>query len=180
MIVNQVTGRSKGYGFIEFTNYKEFQTAVNYKEPIIFGNQKLVFNSAKNRYEDNELELTNKSKIEKFNNFSDIKYVNNNEENINSDSSDNTNTKNSSTRKDSHDSKDFRRVKNANEGFLGENKYPKLENIYENEKNDILTEQIKTALKKLSNEFSVNDNSFLNKSAVLNYYCGNFVHQKKI
>ena len=180
MIVNQETGRSKGYGFIEFTSYKEFQTAVNYKEPIIFGNQKLVFNSAKNRYEDNELDIPNKSNIEKFNNFYDIKYVNNNEENINSDRSDSTITKNSSTRKDSHDSKDICSIKNNNEGFLGENKYPNLQNIYENEKNDILTEQIKIALKKLSNEFFVNNNSHLNKSAILNYYCGNFVQQKNI
>ena len=63
---------------------------------------------------------------------------------------------------------------------MGENKYPNLQNIYENEKNDILTEQIKIALKKLSNEFFVNNNSHLNKSAILNYYCGNFVQQKNI
>ena len=54
MITNQQTGRSKGYAFIEFTNYKEFQTALSPKEPIIFGKQKLVFNSAKNKYDSDE------------------------------------------------------------------------------------------------------------------------------
>ena len=36
-MINQQTGRSKGYAFIEFTNYKEFQNALNPKKPIIFG-----------------------------------------------------------------------------------------------------------------------------------------------
>jgi RNA recognition motif-containing protein len=59
LITNQQTGRSKGYAFIEFTNYKEFQTALSPKEPIIFGKQKLVFNSAKNRYDNNDNILKN-------------------------------------------------------------------------------------------------------------------------
>ena len=56
LIVNQQTGRSKGYAFFEFSNYKEFYEALNIKEPLIFGNQKLVLNSAKNRfdYEDDD------------------------------------------------------------------------------------------------------------------------------
>lgn len=110
-----------------------------------------------------------------------MKCLNINEENINSDRSDSTNTKNSSTRKDSHDSKEIYSVKNASEGFLGENKFPNLKNIYENEKNDLLTMQIKTALKKISNEFSANNNnSFLNQSNMLNYYCSNFIKKKNI
>ena len=56
LIVNQQTGRSKGYAFFEFSNYKEFYEALNIKEPLIFGKQKLVLNSAKNRfdYEDDD------------------------------------------------------------------------------------------------------------------------------
>ena len=56
LIVNQQTGRSKGYGFFEFSNYKEFYEALNIKEPLFFGKQKLVLNSAKNRfdYEDDD------------------------------------------------------------------------------------------------------------------------------
>ena len=60
-MINPETNKSKGYAFIEFTNYKEFQSALNNPEPIIFGKQKLVFNSAKNRYDskiDNE-EMSN-------------------------------------------------------------------------------------------------------------------------
>jgi RNA recognition motif-containing protein len=52
-MINQETNRSKGYAFIEFTNYKEFQKALNNPEPVILGKQKLVFNSAKNRYDFN-------------------------------------------------------------------------------------------------------------------------------
>ena len=51
LIVNQQTGRSKGYAFFEFSNYKEFYEALNTKEPLIFGKQKLVLNSAKNRFD---------------------------------------------------------------------------------------------------------------------------------
>ena len=54
LITNPETGRSKGFGFIEFTNYKEFQTALTQKDPIIFGKQTLVFNSAKNKYDSDD------------------------------------------------------------------------------------------------------------------------------
>ena len=37
LIVDQETGRSKGYAFFEFSNYKEFNQAMNIKEPLIFG-----------------------------------------------------------------------------------------------------------------------------------------------
>ena len=57
-MINPETNKSKGYAFIEFTNYKEFQTALNYPEPIILGKQKLVFNSAKNRYDSNQNDIS--------------------------------------------------------------------------------------------------------------------------
>ena len=54
--MDQETGRSKGYAFFEFSNYKEFNKALNIKEPLIFGKQKLVLNSAKNRFDLSEEE----------------------------------------------------------------------------------------------------------------------------
>lgn len=72
-------------------------------------------------------------------------------------------------------------MKSENKGFLGANKYPNLKNIYENEKNDLLTMQIKTALKKMSNELFTNKNSsLLNKSTMLNYYCSNIFQKKNL
>ena len=59
LIVDQETGRSKGYAFFEFSNYKEFNQAMNIKEPLIFGKQKLVLNSAKNKYDNIEEETIN-------------------------------------------------------------------------------------------------------------------------
>ena len=38
-------------------NYKEFNSALNIKEPLIFGKQKLVLNSAKNKYDNTEEEM---------------------------------------------------------------------------------------------------------------------------
>ena len=48
--MNQQTGRSKGYAFFEFTNYKEFIESLKLKGQLIFGKQTLVLNSAKNKY----------------------------------------------------------------------------------------------------------------------------------
>ena len=60
IIVDQETKRSKGYGFIEFSDEGEFNAALNAglnnKSPIVFGKQKLVFNKAKNRYDDDDVE----------------------------------------------------------------------------------------------------------------------------
>lgn len=95
-----------------------------------------------------------------------MKCLNINEEIINSDRSDSTQTKNSSTRKNS-DSKDNSIECN---GFLGENKFPK--NIYENEKDNCLTLEIKNALNKMRYELSFNEKMAL-KSPLFNYYCNN-------
>ena len=82
-----------------------------------------------------------------------MKCLNINEEIINSDRSDSTQT-NQSTRKKSDVKDNF-----ENNGFLGENKYPK--NIYESEKDNYLTLQIKNALNKIRNELSINDRIIL-------------------
>ena len=50
-LIMETTTRSKGYGFIEFTSFSEFQRALYPKEDVFLGKQKLVFNSAKNRFD---------------------------------------------------------------------------------------------------------------------------------
>ena len=52
IIYDPVKNKSKGFGFVEFTNYKEFNKALNNKTPVFLGKQKLVFNSGKNRYDE--------------------------------------------------------------------------------------------------------------------------------
>ena len=59
LIVDHETGRSKGYAFFEFSNYKEFNRALNLKDSLIFGKQKLVMNSAKNRFDEIDEEKNN-------------------------------------------------------------------------------------------------------------------------
>ena len=84
LIVNQQTGRSKGYAFFEFSNYKEFYEALNIKERLIFGKQKLILNSAKNRfdYEEydkiNELGNSNSQLIEERKSLDSLNSINQN------------------------------------------------------------------------------------------------------
>ena len=69
IIIDPITNRSKGYGFVEFTNYKEFNKALNNKTPVFLGKQKLVFNSGKNRYDEldedykNDVDLNQRDSI---------------------------------------------------------------------------------------------------------------------
>ena len=70
IIIDPITNRSKGYGFVEFTNYKEFNKALNNKNPVFLGKQKLVFNSGKNRYDELDEDFNNENKI--FNNRDSI------------------------------------------------------------------------------------------------------------
>lgn len=186
MITNQQTGRSKGYAFIEFTNYKEFQTALSPKEPIIFGKQKLVFNSAKNKYdEDDKNNETNQ--ITNINNINligmnDINYIkllksnsadsfNENESCdttisnaiISRDSNSSNNSNNNSNPNiiinsiDSNYSNKFSKNMNLVNGFLGESKVPDLRKIYkEEDPQDLLTLQIKYSLKRMEKEYFMN------------------------
>ena len=166
LIVNQETGRSKGFAFIEFTNYKEFQNALNPKNDIIFGKQKLVFNSAKNKYDNND-DIRNNPLINK---------KNNNEEVISSIGSDSCETM-TSTAKISRDSNNSNNMQNSIKipviCYLGNNKKPNIKKIYQNNNNsqdDLLSLQIKYNLNKIKSEYMKN-NFDLNKSPFFNYYC---------
>ena len=176
LIINQETGRSKGFAFIEFTNYKEFQDALNPKNDIIFGKQKLVFNSAKNKYDNNE-EIKNNLLINK---------INNNEEIISSIGSDSGETMISTAKisRDSNNSNNVHNnVKTTKICFLGDNKKPNIKKIYyNNNEDDLLSLQIKYNLYKIKSEYK-EKNFDLTKSPFYDYYCNcnyNFNGNKNI
>jgi len=167
---------SKGYGFIEFTSYKEFQNALSQKDPIIFGKQKLVFNSAKNKY-DNDEDLVETTPFMKSNTTK----MNTNAGNISYNSSDSFDTVTSTERisgvsNGSNNSENIinhtkNRFKDYNGGFLGEKNKPNKKQIYKNDDHDdLLTLQIKYALSKMSAQYSVN-NLNINKSLSSNFAC---------
>ena len=170
LIVNQQTGRSKGYAFIEFSSYKEFCEALNIKEPLIFGKQKLVLNSAKNRFnydEDdkvNELSSSSNQLIEDRKSLDSLNSFNQNRP------SSSTETGISSVR----NSKESSNSIGNNYNFLGDKMKPNIN--YSNIDNDSnnLQLQIKDSLKKLSEQYYMNPND--NKSSLFNYYCTPFLY----
>ena len=147
-------------------NYKEFSQALNIKAPLIFGKQKLVMNSAKNKYDYFEEE-------ENINN------QNNNNEDMKS--LDSFNSSNQTLRLSSAET-GVSSIRNSKESinsfgynqsfFCEKNKNEK--NSEENNKNkNDLEMEIKTALKKLSEQYYLNDN----KGSLFNYYCSPFINK---
>ena len=178
LMVNQETNKSKGYAFIEFANYKEFQKALNYPNPIILGKQKLVFNSAKNRYDLNQ--YISKESIENPNIIKNIqinKEINKNDFNNNNylltHNKDNINTKisgisDSSTNNSSTNS-------SYNSIYLGiKQKEKQYFSILDSKMEDSpINVQIKCALKNMANFYGKNNPIFCN-SKLCNYYCSPF------
>ena len=167
---------SKGYGFIEFTCYKEFQNALSQKEPIIFGKQKLVFNSAKNKYDNDEDLVENVPSIKANTNKLNINIENNS---YNSSDSFDTVTSterisgisNGSNNSDNLINHIKNRFKDKIIGFLGEKNKPNKRQIYKIDDNDnLLTLQIKYALSKMKSQYSVN-NLIIDKSLNSNFAC---------
>ena len=195
LITNHQTGRSKGYGFIEFTNYKEFQTALSQKDPIIFGKQKLVFNSAKNKYDiDEENDLSNKIKTNSENNsFNENESCDTAISNaIISRDSNSSNISNNNNQNNQNSLNNINMIINTNtqlnnnfnsntntKSFLkGNNKFPDVKKIYSNtneERKDLLSLHIKQALSKMKKEYFLNNintnyNSYRNKYNYCEYY----------
>ena len=180
-MINPETNKSKGYAFIEFTNYKEFQTVLNYPEPIILGKQKLVFNSAKNRYDSNQNNISEKKDNPNINNnnvqinnavnnndFNHNNYLlTHNKDSINirisgiSDSSTNNSSTNSS-------------YNSTSLGIKQKENFSKLDSKMENSPLNI---QIKYALKNMAN-FYGNNNPFFCNSKICNYYCSPFLDKE--
>ncbi len=169
LIVNQQTGRSKGYAFFEFSNYKEFHEALTIKEPLIFGKQKLVLNSAKNRFDYDDDDKGNgviNSTIQLAEDRKSLDSLNSNNHNQPLSS---TETGVSSIR----NSKESLNSINNNYSFLGDKIKPEFNYSNKIENGNYLQLQIKDSLKKLSEEYEMNPNE--NKSSLFNYYCTPFL-----
>ena len=166
LIVNQQTGRSKGYAFFEFSNYKEFYEALNIKEPLIFGKQKLVLNSAKNRFDYDE-----DDKINELNNANKNKQFLDDRNSLDSLNSLNQNQRLSSTETG------LSSIRNSKESLdsYGNNitKYENNLSIKKDSENDLQL-QIKDSLKKLSEQYYNTHNE--NKPSLFNYYCTPFIY----
>ena len=178
-MINPETNESKGYAFIEFANYKEFQTALNNTEPIIFGKQKLVFNLAKNKHDYNQYNqniiLENKENLKvlntinisnNINHYNTNKYINEKEIiNIKTSGTSDENNKNNPINSFSNSSLHKTKIK--------ENQDNNTFNIDEIN-NYPIQEQIKYALKNMVNLYGKTNPYFL-KSKICNYYCGPFL-----
>ena len=184
-MINPETNKSKGYAFIEFTNYKEFQSALNNPEPIIFGKQKLVFNSAKNRYDsklDNEEmpNINNNIQIYDKNNNNDFFIYNpisiRNKENLkiqisgNSNGSSNNSSTNSSLNSVLHADKNKIKQKEIEKEKEKENIQ-----IFNNMKDNPINIQVKYALENMANSYGNNNNPYFMMSKLCNFYCGPFL-----
>ena len=182
-MINQETNRSKGYAFIEFTNYKEFQKALNNPEPVILGKQKLVFNSAKNRYDFN----TNSNIQQNLMCNEDIKIKNNLQgydnnvnynnyimsRNINDKEKLNIGISNGSTNANSFNS-------SYNSTIQGEkckmNKKESNQLIIDDINDSPLDLQIKYSLKNMTNLYAKTNPNFM-KSKICNYFCFPFMNK---
>ena len=165
------------------------------KDPIIFGRQRLVFNSAKNKYDnDNSNEISKKNEVDNSNYLMQSKAYSNSVDSFNEYESDDTafsnalipkenNCNNScslnlnfnANKENKEISANFNKKENS-EGFLGENKTPDLTKIYkEEDSQDLLTLQIKNALKKMEQEYYYNYKLRKNNSGYNNYnFCEYF------
>jgi len=179
-MINPETNRSKGYAFIEFTNYKEFQKALNNPEPVILGKQKLVFNSAKNRYDFNinsniQQNLTYNEDIKIKRNLQGYNDNNNciMSRNINDKEKLNIGISNGSTNASSFNS-------SYNSAFQGEKcKINKKESnqLTINDINDSsLDVQIIYSLKNMTNLYAKTNPNFM-KSKICNYFCFPFMNK---
>ena len=153
-------------------NYKEFNQALNIKEPLIFGKQKLVMNSAKNKYDN----IYDEEYYNMQNNNEDMKSL----DSFNSSNQtlhlSTTETAVSSIRnsKDSYNS--LVNNQSFQSFFIEKNKSEKnfeeiCNTIKNNSKND-LESQIKNSLRKLSEQYYLNGN----KGYLFNYYCSPFMY----
>ena len=157
---NNETNKSKGYGFIEFKNYIEYKHALDNTEPLILRKKKLIFNAAKNKYDN-------------FNQFFAYNIMNNNENKI---------------YYNKYNDYNFYKVnkENINNNIINpiyKERQNKFELVYKNVNTEIkekiniknysINEQIKYSLEYLSKNYSKNDN-FL-KSKICAYYCSPFL-----
>ena len=188
---NNETNKSKGYGFIEFKNYIEYKHALDNTEPLILRKKKLIFNAAKNKYDNfnqffaYNIMNNNENKIY-YNKYNDYNFYKVNKENINNNIINpiykerqnkfelvykNVNTEIKENTNNNVISNFHKERQNKFE-LIYKNVNPEIkENI--NIKNYSINEQIKYSLEYLSKNYSKNDN-FL-KSKICAYYCSPFL-----
>lgn len=167
---NNETNKSKGYGFIEFNDYIEFKHALDNTEPVIFGKQKLIFNSARNKYDNfyysfnipksvNNNGNVNYIIYNKYNNHNTYDFCDVNKENLDT----NYNAKNRPYIERENKFEIFKNIKPEITEEININKYS-------------LNDQIKYSLQNIAKNYSKNDNFF--KSKICTYYCGPFLDKK--
>ena len=141
-------------------NYKEFNSALNIKEPLIFGKQRLVLNSAKNKYDNTEEEMFKENYS--FHLYEDRKSL----DSLNLSNQ----TQNLSTTETGLSS-----LRNSKESNISINNKIKQENNSD-ENNNELNFQIMHSLKKMSEQYYQYDN----KPNLFNYYCSAFIYNTNL
>ena len=131
-------------------SYKEFNSALNIKEPLIFGKQKLVLNSAKNKYDNIEDEMFKENYSFQF--YEDRKSLDSLTQNLSTTETGLSSLRNS---KESNISYNNNKIKQENNS---------------DENNNELNVQIMHSLKKMSEQYYQYDN----KCSLFNYYCSPF------
>ena len=188
---NNETNKSKGYGFIEFKNYIEYKHALDNTEPLILRKKKLIFNAAKNKYDNfnqffaYNIMNNNENKIY-YNKYNDFNFYKVNKENINNNIINPIYKERQNKFELVYKNVNTEIKENTNNNVISnfhEERQNKFELIYKNvnqeikEKTNIkncsINEQIKYSLKNLSKNYSKNDN-FL-KSKICAYYCSPFL-----
>ena len=140
---------------------------MNTKEPLIFGKQKLVLNSAKNRfdYDDEEKvnDLGNMNFIEERKSLDSLNTVSQNQ-GLSSTESGMSSMRNS---------KESLNSNGNNNLFLGDKNKPENNLLDLNDDSIDLQDQIKDSLKKLSEQYYMTQ---YNNSSLFNYYCTPFLY----
>ena len=174
------TNKLKGYGFIVFNDYKEYKDVLNNKEPIILGKQKLIFNSAKNKYDNTFPSYINNE----YNKFGC--YLNSEKENnIISNNNPNFYPDYFVINKENFNFQNYQKSRiyygNKQPFIKRENKFELYNNIKtekkekNNTENDSLNEQIKNSLQNIAKNYFNNDNFI--KSKICTYYCSPFIEK---
>ena len=188
---NNETNKSKGYGFIEFKNYIEYKHALDNTEPLILRNKKLIFNAAKNKYDNfnqffaYNIMNNNENKIY-YNKYNDYNFYKVNKENINNNIINPIYKERQNKFELVYKNVNTEIKENINNNIINpihKERKNKFELVYKNVTHEIkekiniknysINEQIKYSLEYLSKNYSKNDN-FL-KSKICAYYCSPFL-----
>ena len=177
------TNKSKGYGFIIFNDFQEYNHAINNKEPIIFGQQQLIFNSAKNKYD----KSFDSNIIDNYDKFG-LYYQKEKENDINIMTKNKYNLFYRNYFIQNKENFNFQNYQKSSTYFVNKRPFVEKENKFEihnqikadkEEKNNIenysLNEQIKCSLQNIAKNYSNNDNFF--KSKMCTYYCSPFIEK---